>query len=39
MRINITSVFVDGQERAHAFYTDVLGFVRKTTSRLARTDG
>jgi catechol 2,3-dioxygenase-like lactoylglutathione lyase family enzyme len=30
MRINITSVYVDDQERALRFYTDVLGFVKKT---------
>ena len=29
MRINITSVFVDDQDKAQAFYTDVLGFVTK----------
>ncbi|MFI6869786.1 VOC family protein [Nocardia sp. NPDC050406] len=29
MRINITSVFVDDQAKALAFYTDVLGFVKK----------
>lgn len=29
MRINITSVFVDDQAKALAFYTDVLGFVMK----------
>jgi catechol 2,3-dioxygenase-like lactoylglutathione lyase family enzyme len=29
MRINLTSVLVDDQERAHRFYTDVLGFVTK----------
>ncbi len=29
MRIHITSVFVDDQEKALRFYTDVLGFVRK----------
>ncbi|MET9391190.1 VOC family protein [Streptomyces sp. NPDC006624] len=29
MRIHITSVFVDNQERALRFYTDVLGFVKK----------
>ena len=28
-RINITSVLVDDQEKAHRFYTDVLGFVTK----------
>jgi catechol 2,3-dioxygenase-like lactoylglutathione lyase family enzyme len=30
MRINLTSVFVDDQERALRFYTDVLGFMLKT---------
>ena len=29
MRIDLTSVFVDDQEKALAFYTDVLGFVKK----------
>lgn len=29
MRINITSVFVDEPDKALAFYTDVLGFVKK----------
>ncbi|MEU2546817.1 VOC family protein [Streptomyces roseolus] len=29
MRINITSVFVDDQEKALRFYTDVLGFAPK----------
>ena len=29
MRINITSVLVDDQEKAVRFYTDVLGFVKK----------
>ena len=30
MKIKLTSVFVDDQERALRFYTDVLGFVKKT---------
>lgn len=30
MRIHLTSVHVDDQDKALAFYTDVLGFVRKT---------
>ena len=30
MRINITSVFVDDQAKALSFYTDVLGFVKKS---------
>ncbi|WLQ47909.1 VOC family protein [Streptomyces poriferorum] len=29
MRIHLTSVFVDDQDRALHFYTDVLGFVKK----------
>ena len=30
MRIYVTSVFVDDQDKALKFYTDVLGFVKKT---------
>jgi catechol 2,3-dioxygenase-like lactoylglutathione lyase family enzyme len=30
MRIHLTSVLVDDQEKALRFYTDVLGFVKKT---------
>ena len=30
MRINLASVLVDDQEKALKFYTDVLGFVKKT---------
>jgi catechol 2,3-dioxygenase-like lactoylglutathione lyase family enzyme len=30
MRINVTNVLVDDQEKALRFYTDVLGFVKKT---------
>ena len=30
MRIHLTSVFVDDQDRALAFYTEVLGFQKKT---------
>lgn len=30
MRINLTSVLVDDQEKALRFYTEVLGFVTKT---------
>lgn len=29
MRIKVTSVFVDDQEKALRFYTEVLGFVKK----------
>ncbi len=34
MRINITSVLVDDQAKALAFYTDVLGFVKKEDADL-----
>ncbi|WP_242334374.1 MULTISPECIES: VOC family protein [Anaeromyxobacter] len=30
MKINLTSVLVDDQEKALRFYTEVLGFVKKT---------
>ena len=30
MKINLTSVLVDDQAKALAFYTDLLGFVKKT---------
>ena len=30
MRIYVTSVFVEDQDKALAFYTDVLGFEKKT---------
>lgn len=30
MRIHVTSVYVDDQDEALAFYTDVLGFAKKT---------
>jgi len=30
MKINLTSVLVDDQSRALAFYTEILGFVKKT---------
>ena len=30
MRINLASVLVDDQEKALRFYTEVLGFVKKT---------
>mgnify|MGYP001424636352 CR=1 FL=1 len=30
MKIHLTSVFVDDQEKALRFYTDVLGFVKKS---------
>ncbi|MEM7336760.1 MAG: VOC family protein [Chloroflexota bacterium] len=30
IRINVTSVMVDDQDKALKFYTDILGFVKKT---------
>ncbi|KOV82471.1 VOC family protein [Nocardia sp. NRRL S-836] len=30
MRIHLTSIFVDDQDKALRFYTEVLGFVKKT---------
>jgi catechol 2,3-dioxygenase-like lactoylglutathione lyase family enzyme len=30
MRINVTSVLVDDQDKALRFYTEVLGFIKKT---------
>lgn len=30
MRIKMTSIYVDNQDKALRFYTDVLGFVKKT---------
>jgi catechol 2,3-dioxygenase-like lactoylglutathione lyase family enzyme len=30
MKINLTSVLVDDQEKALLFYTEVLGFAKKT---------
>ena len=30
MKINLTSVMVDDQDKALKFYTEVLGFVKKT---------
>ena len=33
IRINLTNVLVDDQDKALAFYTDVLGFQKKTEIR------
>ena len=30
MRINLTSVLVDDQDKAERFYTEILGFIKKT---------
>ena len=37
MKINVTSVFVEDQDKALRFYTDVLGFVKKTEIQLGET--
>jgi len=36
MRINLTSVMVDDQDKALRFYTEVLGFTKKTEIPLGR---
>jgi len=36
MRINLSSVFVDDQEKALRFYTQVLGFIKKTEVPLGK---
>ncbi|MFD8826524.1 VOC family protein [Streptomyces sp. NPDC059605] len=36
MRIHLSSVFVDDQDKALSFYTDVLGFVKKNEVPLGR---
>lgn len=36
MRINLTSVFVDDQDKALKFYTEVLGFIKKTEVPLGK---
>ncbi|MFI9169310.1 VOC family protein [Streptomyces lincolnensis] len=38
MKIHLTSVFVDDQDRALSFYTDVLGFVKKHDVPVGGTD-
>ncbi|MCS0605552.1 VOC family protein [Streptomyces sp. LP11] len=38
MRIHLTSVFVDDQDRAERFSTDVLGFVKKHDVPVGGTD-
>ncbi|KJY29556.1 MULTISPECIES: VOC family protein [Streptomyces] len=38
MRIHLTHVFVDDQDKALRFYTDVLGFVKKHDVPLGGTD-
>ncbi len=38
MKIGLTSIFVDNQEKALKFYTEVLGFVKKTDMPIGPTD-
>lgn len=38
IRLHVTSVFVDDQERALRFYTEVLGFERRTDEPLGNGD-
>jgi catechol 2,3-dioxygenase-like lactoylglutathione lyase family enzyme len=39
VKIKSTSIYVDDQDRALRFYTDVLGFVKKADVKQARTGG
>ncbi len=39
MRIVVSSIFVDDQEKALQFYTKQLGFVKKTEVPLGNTGG
>ena len=36
MRIGLTSIFVDDQEKALRFYTEVLGFIKKQDTPVGR---
>lgn len=38
LRINVTSVFVDDQSKALAFYTETLGFVKKAHIPMGEAD-
>jgi catechol 2,3-dioxygenase-like lactoylglutathione lyase family enzyme len=39
MKIKLTSVYVDDQEKALRFYTDVLGFTKRLISAMGRFAG
>jgi len=39
MKIKLTSVMVDDQEKALKFYTEILGFIKKRKSRWVSTSG
>lgn len=38
MKIHLTSVFVDDQDKAERFYTEILGFVKKHDVPMGETD-
>lgn len=38
MKIHLTSVFVDDQDKAERFYTEILGFVKKHDVPVGETD-
>jgi catechol 2,3-dioxygenase-like lactoylglutathione lyase family enzyme len=39
MKIKLSNVIVDDQEKALKFYTEVMGFVKKTEIPLGNLDG
>jgi len=39
MKIKVTSIYVDDQDKALRFYTDVLGFTKRPTSVRVHTAG
>ena len=39
MKIKLTNVFVDDQDKAPKFYTEVLGFVKNPTFRSGNSKG
>jgi catechol 2,3-dioxygenase-like lactoylglutathione lyase family enzyme len=39
MKIKVTSVMVDNQDKALKFYTEILGFVKKRDIPLAKHEG
>jgi catechol 2,3-dioxygenase-like lactoylglutathione lyase family enzyme len=39
MKIKLTSVYVDDQEKALRFYTEILGFTKRLISAMHRSGG
>lgn len=39
MKIELTSVMVDDQDKALQFYTEVLGFIKKTDIPMGNSNG